>query len=586
MKQNIWLRLLSFSKNYRKNLVGMLVLIFMVGVIEGSLPFLSGWIIDNVIETGNLNMLKKVSVIYLLFVTSNILTVYWFIYHAGKVETGMAYEIRKKGFLKLQRLSLSFFDKNSAGKTLSRLTSDVGRVCGTIAWGMIDYSWGIVVMVTMTILMFIRSWQLALITLAVMPLLFGGGFLFQKIIIGKYRAVRKINGIITGAYNEGIMGARTVKTLSQEDRSISEFGLKSLEMRNKAIKAGIIGGIFFPYVGIMASIGTALALYSGGLAVTNSVITYGMFASFIFTSMQFFYPVFEMSRTFANLQYAKAAGERILKLLDTEEEIIDSKDNDEVHKVNGEIEFKNVSFSYVEGEQVLKNFSLKIEKGQSVALVGETGSGKSTIVNLACRFYEPTQGQILIDGKDYREIKQKDLHSSLGYVLQTPYLFNDTIMENVRFGRLDATEDEIIAACKEINAHDFIMDLEFGYKTKAGESGKLLSTGQKQLISMARAVLADPSIFVLDEATSSVDAESEVAIQAATNRLLEGRTSFIIAHRLSTVVHADRILVISKGEILEQGSHSELIALNGHYHKLYTNQFFEEKEAELLKEKK
>ncbi|MBN1682508.1 ATP-binding cassette domain-containing protein, partial [Candidatus Bathyarchaeota archaeon] len=282
----------------------------------------------------------------------------------------------------------------------------------------------------------------------------------------------------------------------------------------------------------------------------------------------------------------KAAGERILKLLDTEEEIIDSKDNDEVHKVNGEIEFKNVSFSYVEGEQVLKNFSLKIEKGQSVALVGETGSGKSTIVNLACRFYEPTQGQILIDGKDYREIKQKDLHSSLGYVLQTPYLFNDTIMENVRFGRLDATEDEIIAACKEINAHDFIMDLEFGYKTKAGESGKLLSTGQKQLISMARAVLADPSIFVLDEATSSVDAESEVAIQAATNRLLEGRTSFIIAHRLSTVVHADRILVISKGEILEQGSHSELIALNGHYHKLYTNQFFEEKEAELLKEKK
>ncbi|QEN06369.1 ABC transporter ATP-binding protein [Thiospirochaeta perfilievii] len=563
----------------------MITMIIITGAVEGSMPFISGWIIDNVVETGNLDMLKIAGGIYTAVIIAQITTVYWFIFHAGKVESGMAYNIRKRGFAKLQRLSLSFYDKNSAGTTLSKLTSDVGRVCGTITWGIIDYTWGTVMMLTMSILMFIRSWQLALVTLAVMPILFGGGFLFQKIIINKYRAVRKINGIITGAYNEGIMGARTVKTLSQEERSHSEFKDKTHDMKQKAIKAGVIGGIFFPFVGFMASVGTALALWAGGVSVANEVITYGMFATFIFSSMQFFYPVYQMSQTFANLQYARAAGERIIDLMDTEEEIVDCTESDIPRKIEGNIEFKNVSFEYVKGERVLKNFSINIKKGESIALVGHTGSGKSTIVNLACRFYEPTEGTILIDGKDYKEISQRDLHSSLGYVLQSPYLFNDTIMENIRFGRLDATEEEIIQACKEINAHEFIMNLEFGYQTKAGESGKLLSTGQKQLISMARAVLADPSIFVLDEATSSVDGESEVKIQKATDRLLEGRTSFIIAHRLSTVVHADRILVVDKGVVIEEGSHNELISLEGHYHKLYTNQFFEEREAELLKEK-
>ena len=564
----------------------MIVLIISTAVMEGFMPFISGWTIDNVVETGNLDMLKVVGIVYVFVIVIQVSTVYWFIYHAVFVKPKMAYEIRRAGFAKLQKLSLSFYDKNSAGTTLSKLTSDVNRVCGTIAWGIIDYTWGTVMMLTMTVLMFVRNWRLALVTLAVMPILFCGAFLFQKIIIGKYRAVRKINGIITGAYNEGIMGARTVKTLSQEKRSHTEFKDKTMDMRTKAIRAGIIGGIFFPFVGFMASVGTALALWAGGVSVANGLITYGMFTSFIFVSMQFFYPVFEMSQTFANLQYAKAAGERIIDLLDTEEEIVDCVKSDTARKIEGNIEFKNVSFAYVKGETVLKNFSIKINKGESIALVGETGSGKSTIVNLACRFYEPTEGSILIDGKDYKDISQRDLHSSLGYVLQTPYLFNDTIMENIRFGRLNATEGEIIEACKEINAHEFIMNLEFGYQTKAGESGKLLSTGQKQLVSMARAILADPSIFVLDEATSSVDGESEVKIQKATDRLLEGRTSFIIAHRLSTVVHADRILVVDKGVVIEQGSHSELIAMGGRYHKLYTNQFFEEREAQLLKEKK
>ena len=583
MKNNIWIRLLSFTKNYKKNFILMISLILITGIVEGSMPSINGWIIDNVATTGNLEMLKFVALVYFLIIIILVFTIYWFIRNTGKVETGMAYEIRKTSFCKLQKLSLSFFDKNSAGTTLSKLTSDVNRVCGTIAWGLIDYTWGIVMMVTMSIQMFIRNWSLALITLAVMPVLFGGGFLFQKIIITKYRAVRKINGIITGAYNEGIMGARTVKTLGLEKRSHEEFKDKTNEMRKKSIKAGIIGGIFFPFVGFIASIGTGFALSFGGVSVANNIISYGMFTSFIFTSMQFFYPVYQMSQTFANLQYARAAGERIIDLLDTKEDIVDISTDNRINKIYGDIEFKNVFFEYIENEPILKGINLKIKKGQSIALVGETGSGKSTIVNLACRFYEPTSGNIYIDGVDYRLISQNVLHSSLGYVLQTPYLFNDTIYENIRFGRLDATNNEIIDSCMQINAHDFIENLEFGYETKAGESGKLLSTGQKQLISMARAVLANPSIFVLDEATASVDTESELKIQEATDKLLSGRTSFIIAHRLSTIVHADRILVIQNGEIIEDGNHSELIKKEGYYHKLYTNQFFEEKEAELLK---
>lgn len=587
MKSNIWKRVYGYSRKYKVNFVGMMLLITICGMVEGVLPFINGWLIDDVIEAGNLNMLKVIGPVYALLIVCQILLVYWFIYNAGKVESGMAYEMRREGFEKIQRLSLSFFDKNSTGTTMSKLTSDVGRVAGTFTWGLIDWSWGIVMMFTMTVLMFIRNWQLALFTLAVMPVLFGGGFLFQKIVINKYRAVRKLNGVVTAGFNEGIMGARTVKTLGQEKTSLKEFMVKTQEMKARAVRAGILGAIFFPFVGIMASIGTALALWKGGVQVADEVITYGMFASFIFCSMQFFYPIYEMSHSFANLQYAKAAGERIMDLLDTEEEIIDcvSDKEGEVEKVKGDISFKNVSFSYIEGETVLNNFSIDIKKGESIALVGETGSGKSTIVNLACRFYEPTSGKILIDGKDYKDITQRQLHSSLGYVLQTPYLFNDSILENVRFGRLDATDKEVIDACKEVNAHEFILQLESGYETKAGEGGKLLSTGQKQLVSLARAILANPSIFVLDEATSSVDAESEAKIQNAVDKLLKCRTSFVIAHRLSTVVHSDRILVIEKGRVIEEGNHIELLEREGHYHKLYTNQFFKEREEALLTEK-
>jgi ATP-binding cassette, subfamily B, bacterial len=585
MKKNIWKRLISYSLNYKKNFIGMLVLIFLCGVIGGIMPFLSGWLIDDVATSGNLDKLKLMIPVFIAIIVGQVSFVYWFIFNAGKVDSGMAYQLRKEGFEKLQRLSLSYFDKNPIGTTMSKITSDVSRITSTITWGIIDWSWGIVSMTTMTILMLRLNSQLALFTLAVMPLLFGGGFLFQKIIITKYRAVRKLNGIIIGGFNEGIMGARTVKTLGQEGSSLEEFKVKTYNMKDRAIRAGIVGGVFFPFVGLMATVGTALALWKGGVQVSGGFITYGTFTSFVFCSMQFFYPVYEMSHSFGNLQYAKAAGERIIDLIDTEEEITDSHDlvvDKDIEKVKGDISFKNVSFSYIKDELILENLNLDIQRGQTIALVGETGSGKSTIVNLACRFYEPTEGQILVDGKDYKEISQYQLHKSLGYVLQSPYLFNDTIMENVRYGRLDATDQEIIQACKEVSAHEFIMELENGYQSKAGEGGKGLSTGQKQLISLARAILADPSIFVLDEATSSVDAESEVLIQRAVDKILRGRTSFVIAHRLSTIVHSDRILLIRKGKIIEDGSHSQLLEKKGEYHKLYTNQFFKEQEASLL----
>lgn len=562
----------------------MIFFIAMCGLMDGVMPFVSGWVVDNIIKVKNSELLPWYAAAYLVIIVVNAIMIYYFIKQAGSFEKGVGYEMRKQGFAKLQRLSFSYFDKNVTGQILSRVTSDVLNVAQVISWNLVDVSWGIVMMLTMGVLMFITNWQLALYTLAVMPFLYFGAFFFQGKMYKKYKKVREMNSSITASYNEAIMGAGTIKSLGREEDSIEEFMDKSLEMETASVKAGYVSGIFFPYILLLGSVGTAMALGKGGSNVIFGDLSYGTFVTFLFCSVQFYIPIYEMSRAFINLQSARAAGDRFLELMDTPEEIVDNADaHKKDHNIEGEITFENVSFSYIEGEKVLKDFSLNVKKGESIALVGETGSGKSTIVNLACRFYEPTAGRILVDGIDYTELSQESLHSSLGYVLQSPYLFNDTIVENVRYGKPSATMEEVVEACKMVNAHEFILELEKGYETKAGEKGKLLSTGQKQLISLARAVLADPKIFILDEATSSVDTETESIIQKAVDKLMASRTSFIIAHRLTTIVHADRILVIEKGKILEQGSHLELLEKRGHYFKLYTNQFMEEQEALALK---
>jgi len=454
--------------------------------------------------------------------------------------------------------------------------------------------WGSVMMLATLCIILYLNWRLALIIMTVVPALAVVSVYFQKKILSVYRQVRRINSRITGAFNEGIMGARTTKTLVREDDTLQEFKELTGNMRNTSVRAVVISSIYMPIVMALGSIGTGLALWFGGEGVISQTLSYGTLVAFISYAAQFFEPIQQLARIFAELQNAQASAERVFSMIETEPDV---KDSPEVVKeygdifvakkenwppIKGDVSFCNVSFSYKDGEEVLENFNLEVKAGESIALVGETGSGKSTIVNLICRFYEPKEGEIRIDGVDYRKRSQLWLQSNIGYVLQTPHLFSGTIRDNIRYGRLDATDEEIIEAAKLVNAHDFIMKLKDGYDTEVGEGGGRLSTGEKQLISFARAVLADPRIFVLDEATSSIDTETERVIQDAIHKVLKGRTSFIIAHRLSTIRSADRILVIRDGRLVEEGNHAELLKMKGYYYRLYTNQFREEKEMELL----
>ena len=483
---------------------------------------------------------------------------------------------------------------------MSRLTNDTQRLGDTIGWSILDLCWGAVFLVSCTIQMLLLNWRLTLVILLVLPPLAVISWKFQKGILESYRQVRKRNSQITAGFNEGINGAKTTKTLVREDLNIQEFNAVSADMKKASVRAATLSALFLPIVVSIGSLGTAYALWQGGAAIVSgveimgAVMTIGTLQVFVNYTVSFFQPVRDIARIFAELQSSQAAAERVISLLETEPDIVDSPeveaefgDNFHPRRENwpaliGDIDFKDVTFRYKDGEQVLEHFNLHVDHGQTIALVGETGSGKSTIVNLICRFYEPTSGRILIDGADYRTRSQLWLQSNLGYVLQSPHLFSGTVADNIRYGRPDATMEEVQKAARMVGAEDFILAMKDGFDANVGEGGNRLSTGQKQLISFARAILTNPSIFVLDEATSSVDTETEQLIQTAIQTVLSGRTSFIIAHRLSTIRSADRILVISNGQIIEDGTHRQLIAKQGYYYQLYTNQFQEEQGLEIL----
>lgn len=586
----LWKDLIKYIKPYTKRIIALIIVMIGVGGVDVIFPLMTKYAIDNFITTGKLKGLWGFAGTYGGLVALQAVNVFFLIYIAGRIELDLSYDIRKAGFKRLQELSFSYYDRTSVGWLMARMTSDVERLGATIAWSLVDITWGATAMTGGLIAMFYMNWKLALITLSVVPFLGVISIYFQRRILSSYRIVRRTNSRITGAFNEGIMGAKTTKTLVREEENLKEFKGLTKEMYNSSVRAAVFSSIYFPIVITLGSIGTALALWFGGRGVILKTIGFGTLSAFISYAAQFFEPVRELARIFAEFQNAQASAERVMTMINTEPDI---KDRPEViekygtefepkyenwEELKGDVSFKNVSFSYKEGEEVLEDFSLDVKRGETIALVGETGSGKSTIVNLICRFYEPVAGQILIDGVDYRERSQLWIQSNIGYVLQTPHLFSGTISENIRYGRLEATHEEVVEAAKLVNAHDFIMKMEKGYDSEVGEGGNRLSTGEKQLISFARAILADPKILVLDEATSSIDTETEQMIQHAINRLLEGRTSFIIAHRLSTIRSADRILVIKDGRMVEQGNHRELMRQGGYYYRLYTNQFREEQE--------
>ncbi len=590
---DVWKKILSKVFKRKKNIIIMIFSVIMLAFLDIFTPLLNSKVIEVFFsENPAFEKTWLYIGIYIAVAIAYMVVIYTFLNMAGIVEVSVADELRTEAFVKLQELPFSYYDKTAAGWIMARLTSDSRKLAEIISWGMVDFIWGIGTMLGILIILYIIFWPLALIITILTPILFLVCMYFRKSILKSYRSVRKINSKITGAYNEGILGTKTTKTLVLEETKSKEFEELCSDMKKSSIKAVIRSSIFWPLVLVLGYVGVAITLRVGSGYVIGEfgalTITVPVLYLFINYTTMFFDPIMQIARILAELQQAQASAERIMQLIETKPDIEDTEEvvakygtimepkRENWEELKGEIEFKHVNFSYIPNELVLKNFNLHINQGTSVALVGATGSGKSTIVNLICRFYEPTSGEILIDGRNYKERSIGWLHENLGYVLQTPHLFNGTIMENIRYGRLSATDEECIAAAKAVSADEFIQTFENKYQTNVGEGGSKLSQGQRQLISFARALIADPKILILDEATSSIDTETEVLIQSVINKLLKGRTSFIVAHRLSTIINADLILVIKNGEIIEQGNHKELLRLKGEYYNLYKNQFINE----------
>jgi ATP-binding cassette subfamily B protein len=503
-------------------------------------------------------------------------------------------------FAKLQELHFAYYDHHPIGWLVARGTTDCQRLGRLFAWGLMDVVWGVMMMIALAGMMLWLNWWLALVIFVVLPPMVFLSKVFTRRILEASRAVRRINSIITAAYNEGITAVKTTKTLVREDQNLHEFQGLSADMCHHSVRRAVQSSIYYPLMMGLGATGAGLALWAGGYGLLKGVVTAGTLVLFVNASQQFFNPVHELARVITEIHGAQASAERVMSLLQTETQIKDSPQVASAIAAHaqrgpakglaidggpeqiGEIRFQNVTFWYAEGQPILEDFSLAIRPGQTVALVGPTGGGKTTVVSLLCRFYEPTAGAILLGGVDYRRRSLHWLQSNLGIVLQTPHLFSGTVRENIRYGRLDATDEDVAWAARLVNAEPFILRLEKGYDSDVGEGGGRLSTGQKQLVAVARAVLANPQVLVMDEATSSVDTETERLIQNAVESVLRERTSVVIAHRLSTIRSADRILVIDQGRIVEDGNHHELLRLRGRYYELYTNQFTQEQQDRLL----
>ena len=594
-----WKKIFKTVLKQKKIFIGLVISVIMLAALDVCYPLINSFAIQHFFESTDPNRFDDIWIVILLYILVSLgygIIVFGFLYFAGKLEVNTSYQLRKEAYQNLQKLPFSYFDKTAQGWIMARLTSDARKLSEIISWGLVDLLWGLLSMFGVLGVLLVINIRLSLIVLILLPIMTVIIFFIRKKMLDSYRDARKYNSKITAAYNEGFMGAKATKSLVIEEKNSNEFHKKAYDYKKASLRAIFFSAIFGPITFIFCYAGVGTTLYIGGRMVIIGALEVSILYLFIDYTIKFFDPIMAVSRVFGDFQQAQASAERIISLIEEVPEIEDRPDVIEKYgtiyepkyenfePLIGEVEFKNVTFKYNKGETVLKEFNLHIPAGSSVALVGHTGSGKSTIVNLICRFYEPTSGDILIDGHSYKDRSITWLHSNIGYVLQTPQLFSGSIKENVRYGKLNATDEEVIDALKIVAADEFIERLDDKYDSFVGEGGSKLSLGERQLISFARAIVSDPKILVLDEATSSIDTKTESMIQNAINKVMKGRTTFMIAHRLSTVVNADVILVMKDGKVIESGKHHELLEQRGYYFELYKNQFAEDSLKKILSE--
>lgn len=583
-------KLKPFLATYKWMFIAMIVGTVLVGVLNTVLPLFQQYAFDNFIAKNTLSGLAPFIILYVLCLAVTMGVDYIASYNCCRLELYILRDMRRTVFNHLQTLSVSYFNVNSVGRIHARVMSDTSNIASIISWDVYQGGWNITYILSAVIIMLALNWVLALCVIVIIPLVALVSCYFQRRLTILNRRVREINSEITGGFNEGITGVETSKTLSVEDKLDKRFYNNTNRMHKQATRLGHHRALFYTIISFASSVALALVLWYGGIISIEDAAFIGTLTVFMTYAQGIMSPVQWTVDAIADLITVKVNVERVTTLLNTKSDVSDTPEVIEKYgdtfnaktenweDLHGDIEFKDVTFKYPDGDEyVLEHFNLKVPQGTNVAIVGETGAGKSTLVNLVCRFFEPTEGQVLIDGRDARERSVGWLHSHIGYVLQTPHLFSGTVRENLLYGMEDATDEQLMAACKSVNADKIIARLDKGLDSVVGEGGNTLSTGEKQLLSFARAILADPAIFVLDEATSSIDTITEHLIQEAIEKLMEGRTSFVIAHRLSTIRSADVILVVNSGKIVERGRHEELLAKRGYYYNLYIKQFREEK---------
>ena len=591
----LWKRLIAYAMRHRRTVVSVMLVLLVVAGIDLAYPQLSRYAIDHFIEGGTTEGLWLYGLVYAALVVVQSLGVFLFVRGAGRLEMDMSYDIRQDAFAKLQQLSFSFYDTTSVGWLMARMVSDIARLSDMIAWSLVDLMWAGVFAVGIVAVLLAMNWKLGLLVLCITPVLAALCVFFQKRILKYQRAVRKTNSRITGAFNEGIMGAMTTKTLVREEASAAEFRELTGAMRTASIRSALLSALFMPLVMALGSISTALALSRGGSLVFAGAMGFGTLAAFISYTTQLFDPIQQLARILAEMQSAQASAERVIDLLDTQPDIVDSPEVEAEYgtafaprrgnwpPIAGGVEFRDVTFAYKTGETVLRDFNLKVEPGQTIALVGETGAGKSTIVNLVCRFYEPTAGQVLIDGQDVRSYSFDALYDRIGYVTQRAIVFAGDVRSNVLFGESSAPQDDesVQRALSLAQATEFVDKLPGKLDAPIAQAGANVSGGQKQRLSIARALARKPEILIFDDSFSALDYRTDASLRAGLARELSDTTCLIVAQRIGTIRHADRIVVLDEGRVAGIGTHDELMKNCGVYREIAMSQL---SAAELEKE--